>query len=42
MPRRVDDETREKIVQGLDEYARTLSPERAFMLNRYHVSAIRE
>jgi uncharacterized protein (DUF2252 family) len=37
---RVDDETREKIIQGLEEYARTLPPERAFMLNRYHVADV--
>jgi uncharacterized protein (DUF2252 family) len=34
---RVDNKTREKVIQGLEEYAAALSPERFFMLNRYHV-----
>lgn len=34
---RVDDQTREKVIQGLEEYWHGLQPERAFMLNRYHV-----
>lgn len=34
---RVDDETREKVVEGLNHYAQTLSYERRFMLSRYHV-----
>ena len=33
----VDDKTRDRIVEGLEEYARGLAPERRFMLNRYHV-----
>ena len=33
----VDDKTREKVIQGLEEYWRALPSERAFMLNRYHV-----
>ena len=37
---RVDDKTREKIIAGLEEYAEALSPERKFMLNRYHVADI--
>jgi uncharacterized protein (DUF2252 family) len=36
----VDDETREKVTLGLEEYARSLTPERAFMLNRYHVADV--
>ncbi len=34
---RVDAKTREKVIQGLEEYAPQLPPERFFMLNRYHV-----
>ena len=34
---RVDEKTREKVIQGLEEYAPALPPERYFMLNRYHV-----
>src|SRR5262249_12850711 len=34
---RVDGETREKIVDALEEYADTLARERRYMLNRYHV-----
>jgi len=34
---RVDDKTREKVIQGLEEYAPQLPPERYFMLNRYHI-----
>lgn len=37
---RVDDETREKVIEGLERYAQDLSPERAFMLNRYHVADV--
>jgi uncharacterized protein (DUF2252 family) len=33
----VDPETREKIIDGLNEYAESLSLERRFMLSRYHV-----
>ncbi|WP_375454000.1 DUF2252 domain-containing protein [uncultured Methylobacterium sp.] len=34
---RVDDETREAAITGLEHYAETLPRERRFMLNRYHV-----
>ena len=34
---RVDDETHEAIVSGLEHYAETLPRERRFMLSRYHV-----
>jgi uncharacterized protein (DUF2252 family) len=37
---RVDDQTREKIMQGLEEYSTNLPTERAFMLTRYHVADI--
>jgi len=33
----VDDATREKIIDGLNEYAESLSLERRYMLSRYHV-----
>ncbi len=33
----VDNKTREKVIQGLEEYAPTLPSERFYMLNRYHV-----
>ncbi len=36
----VDDETREQVIQGLEEYSAELPPERRFMLNRYHVADI--
>jgi len=34
---RVDDKTRDKVIKGLVEYGEGLSPERFFMLNRYHL-----
>lgn len=34
---RVDEKTREKVIQGLEEYWHGLPSERAFMLTRYHV-----
>ena len=34
---RVDDDTREAVITGLEHYAETLPRERRFMLNRYHV-----
>jgi uncharacterized protein (DUF2252 family) len=37
---RVDDKTREKIMEGLDEYSMNLPAERGFMLSRYHVADI--
>jgi uncharacterized protein (DUF2252 family) len=37
---RVSATTREKIIRGLDGYAQSLSPERRFMLSRYHVADI--
>jgi uncharacterized protein (DUF2252 family) len=35
--RRVDDETREKIIDGLNAYSESLTRERRYMLRRYHV-----
>ncbi len=37
---RVDAKTRANVIQALDEYAPTLSRERAFMLTRYHVADV--
>ena len=37
---RVSATTREKIIRGLNGYAQSLSPERRFMLSRYHVADI--
>ena len=37
---RVDDQTREKIMKGLEEYTLELPTERGFMLSRYHVADI--
>jgi uncharacterized protein (DUF2252 family) len=37
---RVDDKIREKVIAGLEEYGRTLSPDRRLMLNRYHVADV--
>jgi uncharacterized protein (DUF2252 family) len=34
---RVDDETREKVIDGLNSYADSLTRERRYMLSRYHV-----
>ncbi|MFD0938566.1 DUF2252 domain-containing protein [Methylobacterium trifolii] len=34
---RVDEETRDGVITGLEHYAETLPPERRFMLSRYHV-----
>lgn len=34
---RLDDDTREAVITGLEHYAETLPRERRFMLNRYHV-----
>jgi uncharacterized protein (DUF2252 family) len=34
---RIDDGTREKIIEGLTEYSESLSRERRYMLRRYHV-----
>lgn len=34
---RVDDATREAVVEGLRHYLETMSPERRYMLQRYHV-----
>ena len=34
---RVDDATRERIIDGLNLYSRSLPPERAYMLSHYHV-----
>jgi len=36
----VDAATRKKVIQGLVRYAQTLSPERRFMLARYHVADV--
>ena len=37
---RVDDATRGKVIAGLEDYGRALSPERRLMLNRYHVADV--
>ena len=37
----VDEATREKIIDGLNEYAESLSLERRYMLSRYHVADVR-
>ena len=37
---RIDAKTRDKIIQALDVYAGSLSPERQFMLSRYHVADV--
>ncbi len=37
---RVDPETREKVVQGLNAYGQTLTAERRYLLSRYHVADV--
>jgi uncharacterized protein (DUF2252 family) len=37
---KVDDATRDKVIKGLNSYAQSLSPERRFMLSRYHVADV--
>jgi uncharacterized protein (DUF2252 family) len=36
----VDSKTRDKVVRALDRYSQSLSPERRFMLGRYHVADV--
>jgi len=36
----VDDRTRKRIIDSLSDYAKTLSPERRYMLRRYHVADV--
>ena len=37
---KVDKTTRDKVVKGLNDYALSLTPERRFMLGRYHVADV--
>jgi uncharacterized protein (DUF2252 family) len=37
---RVDDETREKVIDGLNAYADSLTRERRYMLSRYHIADV--
>jgi uncharacterized protein (DUF2252 family) len=37
---RVDDETREKVIDGLNSYANSLSRERRYMFSHYHVADV--
>jgi uncharacterized protein (DUF2252 family) len=36
----IDKESRDSVLQGLDHYALSLTPERRFMLSRYHVADV--
>jgi uncharacterized protein (DUF2252 family) len=36
----VDSKTRDKVIRALDRYSQSLSPERRFMLGRYHVADV--